>query len=103
MVTKAWKVYGAPGHRQRESFAPSSHYDFSNDNGTRIIETLNSDITTTNEYSIIQITMNTPEECDRELDGQLFDGVFENYNFGAVVEIDPVGIPLKSFSRRYPE
>ena len=44
MVTRAWKVYGTEGHRQRESFFPSYQYDFSNEqNGTRIIEVDNSD------------------------------------------------------------
>lgn len=29
MVTRAWKVYGMEGHRQRESFCESYKYDFS--------------------------------------------------------------------------
>lgn len=46
MVTRAWKVYGTEGHRQRESFFPSYQYDFSNEqNGTRIIEVDNFDKT----------------------------------------------------------
>ena len=28
MFTKAWKVYGLDGHKQRESFSPSYTYDF---------------------------------------------------------------------------
>lgn len=85
-VTMAWKVYGADGHRQRMSFFPSTKNDFSESNytkgTTRIIEVLNSDITNTNEYSIIVITMDTAELCEEELQGQLSDGFFENCRTG---------------------
>lgn len=88
MKTRTWKVYGREGHRQRESFSESYSHDFSNEKvGVRIIEVLNSDTTGTNDYSIIKITRNTMKECEDELYGQLFDGVFENSNIGAVVEI----------------
>lgn len=93
--TRAWKVYGREGHRQRESFAESYTYDFSNkDNGTRIISVLNSDKTGSNDFTIIQITRNTREECAREFDGQLLDGIFENSDVGKVEEIDPIDLPL---------
>lgn len=87
MVTKAWKVYGADGHRQKESFRKSYIYNFSTNEDVRIIEVLNSDRTNTNDYSIIGITRNTEEECKRELYGQLTDGIFENCKVGKVVEI----------------
>ena len=88
MKTRMWKVYGAYGHRQRESFCPSYKYDFSKDDDVRIIEVLNSDKTGTNDYSIIKITRNTAEECQREFEGQLSDGIFENSFTGNVVEIE---------------
>ena len=28
MITKAWKIYGAEGHRQRETFNKSYKYNF---------------------------------------------------------------------------
>lgn len=87
MITRTWKVYGEVGHRQRESFCDSYKYDFSDERGTRIIEVENADKTGTNEYSIIRITRNTPEECEKELEGQLSDGIFENSRVGKVVEI----------------
>lgn len=88
MITRAWKVYGVAGHRQRESFCKSSKCDFSNDEvGVRIIEVDNSDKTGTNEYSIIRITRNTAEECEDEFYGQLSDGVFENSRHGKIEEI----------------
>lgn len=87
MITKSFKVYGAEGHRQRESFNDSYKYDFSDGSDTRIIEVQNSDVTGTNEYSIVIITRNTAEECYNELDGQISDGIFENSRVGKIEEI----------------
>ena len=85
-VTKKYKVYGAEGHRQRESFCDSYTYDFSIDDSTRIIQVLNSDVTHTNDYSIVVITRDTESECLDELEGQLSDGIFENSRVGKVIE-----------------
>lgn len=88
--TRAWRVYGREGHRQRESFSESYTYDFSDEqDGTRIISVLNADKTGSNDFTIIQITRNTREECAQELDGQISDGIFENSWVGKVEEIDP--------------
>ena len=87
MVTRTWKIYGAEGHRQRESFNESYRYDFSRGDNVQIIEVENSDKTGTNDYSIVKITRNTAEECYSELDGQLSDGIFENSRTGVVEEI----------------
>lgn len=86
-MTRTWRVYGAEGHRQRTSFFASVRWDFSKDDDIRIIEIDNADKTGTNEYSVIRITRNTAEECATELEGQLYDGYFENYRFGRVQEI----------------
>lgn len=88
-VTRAWKVYGADGHRQRESFHESYKYDFTGSygRGLCLIEVENSDITGTNEYTIIRITMDSAEACLRELEGQISDGIFENSKTGDIVEI----------------
>ncbi len=87
-ITRAWKVYGAEGHRQRESFNPSEKYDWSNEQmGTRIVELMNSDKTGTNDYSIVRITRDTAELCEQELNGQVSDGIFENCRVGKTVEI----------------
>ena len=74
-TTRAWKVYGMDGHRQRESFNRSYIRDFSTPDSVRILEVFNGDKTGTNEYTILQITRNTAEECEMELEGQLSDGV----------------------------
>ena len=87
MTTRTWKVYGADGHRQRESFAPSYINEFTR-NGERIVlEVENSDKTGTNEYSVVRITRNTAEECEQELWGQISDGVFENSRVGKIEEV----------------
>lgn len=78
MFKKSYKVYGAEGHRQRETFSLSYKLDFSKDNDPFIIEVENSDITGTNEYSIIRITRNNENECDKEIEAQVYDGIFEN-------------------------
>lgn len=86
-VTRAWKVYGVSGHRQKESFNPSFVDDFSRDGDNRIIAVENADKTGTQAYSIVRITRNTAEECYAELMGQLSDGIFENARFGKVEEV----------------
>ena len=89
-VTRTWRVYGADGHRQRESFNESYRYDFSNEyEGVRIIEVRNSDKTGTNDYSEVIITRNTASECSEEFWGQVSDGIFENSRVGQIVEIIP--------------
>lgn len=88
-VTRIWKVYGHYGHRQKHSFCKSYKYDFSNNEvGIRIIAVMNSDYTGTNDYSLVRITRPTADECQRELDGQISDGIFEDCRVGAVVEIE---------------
>ena len=98
MVTKTWKVYGADGHRQRESFNSSYKYDWSENGKARIIEVINSDTTDTNEYSIIKITRNTADECERELDAQISDGIIENNRVGKVIEVKEARLTSLAFA-----
>lgn len=87
-VTKAWKVYGREGHRQRESFGSSVYWDWSNKrDGIRIFEADNYDKTGTHDYTVVRITRNTADECDEEMEGQITDGYFENSYVGIVKEI----------------
>ena len=87
MTTRSWIIYGATGHTQRESYAPSKDWDFSADGKTRRIQVLNADKTGTNYYSIIRITRDTAEECEAEFLGQLDDGIFEGSRVGSYEEI----------------
>lgn len=89
-VTRAWKVYGVAGHRQRESFRHSyvcSPYLPRENGDFYILEVINGDITGTNEYTVLCITRETAKKCEEELDGQISDGVFENARTGDAVEI----------------
>lgn len=88
MVTKTYRIYGADGHRQRESFHKSERYDWSTDGNVRVVEVQNADMTGTNEYSRLIITRNTAEEVNDELNGQLSDGIFENNRVGKIIEED---------------
>lgn len=69
------------------SFTPSKRYNWTKDGNVRIVELLNSDIAGTNNFSIIRITRNTAEECERELEGRLSGGPFENVRTGEAVEV----------------
>lgn len=55
--------------------------------GLCIIEVENADKTGTNDYSIIRVTADTAEDCQKELDAQISDGIFENSRVGYTKEI----------------
>ena len=88
-VTRTWKLYGPNGHIQRESFSESYIYEFSDPEFDQIciIEVLNSDKTGTNEYTQVNITRNTYEDCETMLYAQLSDGIFEDCKVGIIQEI----------------
>lgn len=85
--TRAWRIHGAAGHRQKASFWKSVKWDFSEGENVRILDIENCDKTGTNDYTVIRITRNTPAECVEELYGQLSDGYFENVRIGNIEEI----------------
>lgn len=80
---KIYVIFGADGHRQRESFNKS--WSFETERAA--VEIFNSDRTGSNMYTLMQITAKTFEDCLEEFNGQLSDGVFENSRTGEVVEI----------------
>lgn len=85
---RTFRVYGRPGHRQKESFNPSRIEDYSNPSqGIRIMNIKNSDRTGTNAYTELRITGNDSKECLYELKGQVTDGLFENCGTGLVTEV----------------
>ena len=83
-MIKMYKVTGLGNHRQRESFFPS--YKFVDFEGIKTT-VLNSDVTGTNDYSILILEADTKEKIEEALDGQLYEGIFENSNFGEAIEI----------------
>ena len=86
-VTREWRVYGHMGHRQKLSFNPSRVFDYRTPEEPRVIEIDSADKTGTNEFVVVRITRNTAEECKRELNSQLSDGIFEDVNTGASIEL----------------
>ena len=78
---KEYKVYGADGHRQRESFADS--FSFKTLNGAFIM-IRNSDMTGTHEYSQVIVLSKNEKSCDEEFEAQLTDGIFENSRTGKI-------------------
>lgn len=89
-ATRAWKVYSLNGYGQKESFYESTYLEEPDyEYGVRILEVFNSDITGTNEYSILRITRNTPSDCEKELNNQLTNEYFKNSRLDKVVEIQP--------------
>ena len=84
MITRTFKVFGRDGHHQRMSFQPSgTHTTWSG----RIVEILNSDVTGTNDYSIVRISSTTSEDCLNGIYSQVDDGYFEGARVGRVVEV----------------
>lgn len=82
-----FRVYGYDGHRQKASFGTSGIYDWSDENGTRIIEMRCADVTGTNAYAEIRITRDSLQDVLNTLEGQLSDGAFENMRYGEVFAI----------------
>lgn len=86
MFEKIWKIYGVDGHRQSASFGRSSI------NGKTWggihLDVLNSDITGTNEYTILVVRAETENLCRAELYAQISDGIFENCRVGRIEEIN---------------
>lgn len=93
-ATQKYRIYGRFDgehlHRMKYSFNPSAHFDFSNYSGngeTRIMDIECSDKTGTNDYVDVTITCDTEEACEREISGQLSDGIFENMRYGEVIKL----------------
>lgn len=84
MVAKAFKVYGIDGHRQKMSFSESMYFAIPRE---RKVYVFNSDLTGTNEYSIVFILRKTESEIYDELFGQISDGFFENCRVGKIAEM----------------
>lgn len=83
MESVLYVVFGADGHRQRESFNRSCKFNTEQAE----VEIFNSDRTGSNLYSLVQITAEDFETCREEFNGQLSDGVFENSRTGEIQEL----------------
>lgn len=86
-MTKKYRVFGRDGHRQAISFGQSFYWDFSTEGNKRILSCACADRTGTNDFVDLTITCDSADACDKELDGQISDGIFENCGVGRVIEI----------------
>lgn len=84
-MIKAYKIFGADGHRQKQSFNKSMA--ITTFSGHKCV-ILNADKTGTNEYSILVVEADTDAECEELVSGQISDGFFENSRTGKVEEIN---------------
>lgn len=85
MLEKKWKIYGIEGHRQSASFG-KSRKNVKTWGGV-YFDLLNSDITGTNDYTILIVRAETEKLCRAELYAQISDGIFENCRVGKIEEI----------------
>lgn len=86
-VTRTIRVYGAAGHRQRESFRASYDFALANSEIPCAFSVRNSDKTGTNAYSELVISSVSAEQIEHNLFAQVDDGIFENSRVGKIAEI----------------
>lgn len=90
-----YAVFGAKGHRQRESFSPSHAFI---DWGNTATVVLNADVTGSNLYSLLIVEAEDWHEAAHRANAQIMDGAFENSVVGDVM---PHHTP--SIMRLFPE
>lgn len=86
MITKTYKLVGikpAP-HMNPETRMESFSYDWSTPSEIRKLE-----FEATEDGGYLRITRSTKTECDDELEGQLSDGLFENWSIEHI-DVNPV-------------
>lgn len=94
MIRKFFKIYGADGHRQKETFNHSSEYCFES-RDVACIRVHNFDATGTHLYSLLEIHGESIEAIEKERDKQISDGIFENCIVGvceSVQNAEAIGI-----------
>lgn len=98
MKAKAFRVYGKEGHRFRGSFFESRILLLSGFPAV-MMNVINSDITGTNEYSILKFTCMfgelSNEEFEHMAEVQAYDGIFECCAIGNIVEAPLYDIKIR--------
>lgn len=98
MRVKAFRVYGKEGHRFRGSFFESRILSLSGFPAV-MMNVINSDITGTNEYSVLKFTCmfgELPNEAFEHMaEVQAYDGIFEGCTIGGIVEVPLYGIKIR--------
>lgn len=98
MKAKAFRVYGKEGHRFRGSFFETRSLLLSGVPSV-IMDVINSDITETNDYSILKFTCMfgelSNEEFEHMAEVQAYDGIFECCAIGNIVEVALYDIKIR--------
>lgn len=98
MRAKAFRVYGKGAHRFRGSFFETRSLLLSGVPSV-IMDVLNSDITETNDYSILKFTCMlgelSNEEFEHMAEVQAYDGIFECCAIGNIVEVALYDIKIR--------
>jgi hypothetical protein len=98
MIVKAFRVYGKEGHRFRGSFFETRSLLLSGVPAV-IMNVINSDITGTNEYSVLKFTCmfgELPNEAFEHMaEVQAYDGIFECCTIGDIVEVPLYDIKIR--------
>ena len=98
MGAKAFRVYGKGAHRFRGSFFETRSLLLSGVPSV-IMYVINSDITGTNDYSILKFTCMfgelSNEEFEHMAEVQAYDGIFECCEIGNIVEVALYDIKIR--------
>ena len=98
MRAKAFRVYGKGAHRFRGSFFETRSLLLSGVPYV-IMDVINSDITETNDYSILKFTSMfgelSNEEFEHMAEVQAYDGIFECCAIGNIVEVALYDIKIR--------
>lgn len=98
MRAKAFRVYGKEGHRFRGSFFETRSLLLSGVPSV-IMDVINSDMTETNDYSILKFTClfgELPNEAFEHMaEVQAYDGIFECCTIGDIVEVPLYDIKIR--------
>lgn len=98
MRAKAFRVYGKGAHRFRGSFFETRSLLLSGVPSV-IMDVINSDITETNDYSILKFTSMfgelSNEEFEHMAEVQAYDGIFECCAIGNIVEVALYDIKIR--------
>lgn len=98
MRAKAFRVYGKGAHRFRGSFFETRSLLLSGVPSV-IMYVINSDITGTNDYSILKFTCMfgelSNEEFEHMAEVQAYDGIFESCAIGNIVEVALYDIKIR--------
>ena len=99
MRAKAFRVYGKGAHRFRGSFFETRSLLLSGVPSV-IMDVINSDITETNDYSILKFTCmfgELPNEAFEHMaEVQAYEGIFECCAIGNIVEVALYDIKIRS-------